>query len=115
MKNATLFERLGGAVGVDAVVRALHARVEADPDVGALVDDIPSEDLRAADTRALTRILGSPSSNPADCHLGVLVTMPEAALRHLRDTLWMLGASRALVEEVAAAVSAAIPGSGPAP
>jgi len=97
----TIYQRLGGASGIDAVVRTLHERVRADPDVADLVDP---RVRAAADARLLASALGGPGAidEPDDALLADLV-MTET---HLRDALWLLGVSTALAAEVVSAVSA---------
>jgi truncated hemoglobin YjbI len=101
----TLYERLGGEVGAEAVVRALHERVQNDPDIADLLDRRTGAERHAGDARALAELLGGPSSGVAPEPDGLL-SNPAVVERHLRDALWLLGVSTALATEIVAAVLA---------
>ena len=104
MGDPTLYERLGGAVGVDAAVQALHQQIEADAERASLERERVDERHRA-DVVVLTRILGGAATVDPGQNPGVLIVGCDV-VRHLRDALWLLGVSRLLVEEVIAAVVA---------
>jgi hypothetical protein len=104
----TLYQRIGGIVGVEAVVHALHRRVEADPDLAAQLDPTPRADLVDRDILWLACVL---DGGDRPCHSRAVAVLPApwwwGGQRHLRDALWMLGVSSALVDEVAGAVFSA--------
>ena len=94
-----LYERLGGAAAVDAIVRDFYERVLSDPDLPVPIDADVLARLRGADVQVLTLLLGGPAAGllPADGDV----------LRHLRDALWVRGVPHSLVDEVLLAVSRA--------
>jgi hypothetical protein len=103
METTTLFERLGGLVGVETIVRSFYDRVLGDPD-GSVVPDIEALDrwIRS-DGRTLTWLLASPPIvRPVPP--GLLLTRPDLVGRHLRDALWAAGMASDLVDEVVGAV-----------
>jgi len=108
MDHPTPYERLGGAVGIEAVVRAVHDRVLSDPDRSTLAaaDPAAAEAALAADAATLARLLGGPAGagGHAEAADGVLLADPDVARRHLADALWLLGTSSGLVAEVVDAV-----------
>jgi hypothetical protein len=102
----SLYERIGGIAGVEAIARAVHQRIRSDPDVPVILDDTRARNMLQADVRLLTDALrGRPSRDPR--RGGVLVQY-DVATRHLRDALWLLGTSGALVDEITGAVLGAI-------
>ena len=108
MAHPTPYERLGGAVGIDAGVRAVHDRVLSDPDRSTLVaaDAGAADAALAADAATLARVLGGPAGAGVgrDAGDGLLLADPDVARRHLADALWLLGTSSSLVAEVVDAV-----------
>jgi truncated hemoglobin YjbI len=103
MEEASLYLRLGGASGVEAVVRKLHQRLRADPDFAALTDGPRGDKLRDADTRFLTQVLSAPESITAEDASPVSAS---AVVRgHLRDALWLLGTSATLTQQIVDAVA----------
>ena len=116
MVPLTLFERLGGAVGVDAIVGALYAWAEGDPLLSARVSSAARDRICAYDVALLAGALGGPGRDasgwakkaPAGDGGGSLLSGSDPAVRWaLRDVLWLLGVSSALVDEVLAAVDGA--------
>src|SRR5262245_64048643 len=69
---ATLFERLGGAVSIDAAVDAFYGRVLADPELAPFFDHIDVRRLRAHQKAFLSMALGGPERyrgrNLGDAH-----------------------------------------------
>ena len=102
----SLYERIGGVVGVEAVVRALHERVRSDPDIPVVLDETRDRETMHADVRLLTDALRG--RRRRDPRRGAVLAEDDIAARHLRDALWLLGTSRALVEEITSAVLVAI-------
>ena len=106
MYEPSLYERIGGIAGVEAVVRAVHQQARSDPDIPVVVDEARSRFLLLADVRLLMDALrGRPRRDPRG---GGLLSQPDVAARHLQDALWLLGTSRALVDEITIAVLGAI-------
>src|SRR5689334_16299120 len=106
MEHPSLYERIGGAAGVDAVVRALHRCVQGDPNTTAL-DKVCVSDMVRTDARALSHVLhgrDDDGNGIAPWRFGVLLSRPGVSVRHLRDALWLVGLSSELVDEVTAAV-----------
>ena len=104
MGDPTLYERLGGAVGVDAVVQVLQQQIDADPALAPVLDGERVDERHRADVVVLTCILGGAATAEAGQTPGLLVAGNDV-VRNLRDALWLLGVSRPLVDEVIAAVS----------
>ena len=108
MEHPSLYERIGGAAGVEAVVRTLHRCVQGDPNAGALSDKECFADMVRADARALARVLDGlddeDGNNIAPWRFGVLLSRRGVSVQHLRDALWLVGLSSALIDEVTAAV-----------
>jgi hypothetical protein len=107
MEHASLYQRIGGAAGVGAVVRALHQCVRADPNTAAHLDDQCGEDVVRADARALTLVLDGCDDDGhtiAPWRFDVLLARRGVTVHHLRDALWLVGMSSVLVDEVTAAV-----------
>lgn len=100
----SLYQRIGGAAGIDAVVHAFHQRVRNDPDIAASIDELRIRDIEDADAHVLTRALrGTPRDDRA-----CLLVRRDVVDRHLRDALWLLGMSHALIDDVITAVVEAI-------
>ena len=111
MDQPSLYERIGGAAGVEAVVRALHRCAWGDPNSSVLTEEMRVSDIVDADVRALARVLDGEDDDDggtgiAPWRFGVLLSRRGVVVSHLRDALWLLGMSSALVEEVTAAVVA---------
>jgi hypothetical protein len=110
VEETTLYLRLGGASGVDALVRKLHQRLRGDAELADLTDQLIDDRCHEADTRLLAQIIGADDVSALDTDLrnrGVLLLTPEVVRRHLRDALWLLGISTSLAEQVLEAVSRA--------
>jgi len=102
----SLYERIGGIAGVEAIARAVHQRIRSDPDIPVVLDEGRANYLLQADVRLLTDALrGRP---PRDPRRGGVLTLYDVGGRHLQDALWLLGTSRALVEEITGAVLGAM-------
>jgi hypothetical protein len=110
VEETSLSSRLGGATGVEALVRKLHQQFRGDPELAALTDQILDDRCRAADAKLLRQVLDRHNVAGLDPDLmrrSTLFTAPDLALRHLRDALWLQGTSAGLAEQVIDAVSAA--------
>jgi len=102
----SLYERIGGIAGVEAIARAVHQRVRSDPDIPVILDEDRTRYMLQADVRLLTDALrGRPRRDPRS---GGVLAKYDVATRHLQDALWLLGTSRALVEEITGAVLGAV-------
>lgn len=104
MDHPTLYERLGGAVGIDAVVRAVHDRLLSDPDHPTTAGRAGTDAAVLADIAVLARLLGGPWTARAADDAGVLLAEADVARRHLADALWLLGTSSGLAADVVGAV-----------
>jgi len=102
----SLYERVGGIAGVEAIARAVHQRIRSDPDIPVVLDDIRSRNMLQADVRLLTDALRGRLSR--DPRRGGVLVQYDVATRHLRDALWLLGTSQELVDEITDAVLGAI-------
>jgi hypothetical protein len=98
-----LFERIGGAAGVRAAVRALHERADADPADRSPGHDRATTRRLAVDEAALTAVLEGRECVDAPASFLARSSM----VRHLHDALWLLGTPATLVDEVVVAVRAA--------
>lgn len=58
----TLFDRLGGMAGLDRLVVAMAARIEADPVLAPLFDGVDGDGLRRHRVQYLAAVLGGPES-----------------------------------------------------
>jgi hypothetical protein len=107
MEQPSLYQRIGGAAGVEAVVRTLHQCVQGDPNTFAEVEKLRFPDM-VRDAQALARVLDGLDDDDDDgiasWRFGVLLSRPGVSVRHLRDALWLLGMSSELIDEVTAAV-----------
>ena len=107
MEQPSLFERIGGAAGVEAVVRALHRCVQGDPNTATHPDKVCVSDMVRMDAHALSYVLhgrDDDGNGIAPWRFGVLLSRPGVSLYHFRDALWLVGLSSELVDEVTAAV-----------
>lgn len=77
----SLFEQLGGADGIRRVVDALTARLEADPELGALFAGVDGAALRHHRERYLAAVLGGPEGYTGrglrDAHRPLAITEAE--------------------------------------
>jgi hemoglobin len=107
---ATLFERLGGAVSIDAAVDAFYGRVLDDPQLAPFFDRVDVRRLRAHQKAFLGMALGGPDRyrgrnlGDAHRHLGIDDHHVDLVAGHLADVLTDLGVPAELVAEVIAAV-----------
>ena len=93
----TLHERLGGDVGVDAILRVFHDRLLNDPDI-EIVIHMNDANRTSSDADRLREVLGA-SALPE-----VLFDHFEKVEVHLRDALWLCGVTSPLIDEVIGAV-----------
>ncbi|MFN3707739.1 group I truncated hemoglobin [Microcella sp.] len=89
----TLYERLGGATGVDAAVRLLSARIRVHPLLGPFFTDLDYDHIVEHRADYLIAILGGPegytgrSMRDSHRHLGLRDEHMDAFLALVRDTL----------------------------
>jgi len=106
----TLFERLGGMVGIDAVVDVFYNRLVGDPEVAPFFDRIDLRRQRAHLKAFLAAALGGPTPyegrdlTEAHAHLGITDHHVDLVAGHLAAVLATFGVSPALIDEVVAAV-----------
>jgi len=101
MAPPTLHERLGGDVGVDAVLRVFHDRLLGDPDIEIVIDMKAANRTPTSDAAQLRAVLG------ANALPEVIFDHFDAVHLHLRDALWLSGVPASLIDEVIDAVRAA--------
>ena len=109
-RPATLFERLGGLVSIDAAVDGFYERVIADPELSGFFDDVDLRKQRVHQKAFLAMALGGPrrytgrSLADAHRHLGINDHHVDLVAGHLAAVLAGLGVSPALIDEVITAV-----------
>jgi hemoglobin len=106
---ASLYEQLGGAGAVAAVVPRFYRKVLADKRLARFFDGVDIERLIAKQTAFLSMAFGGPHSYSSRdlshvhahllCH-GLDDVHVDAVLEHLRDTLAELGVNADLVAQV---------------
>jgi truncated hemoglobin YjbI len=94
----TLYERLGGDVGVDAALRVFHDRLLNDPTTELVIDMKAANRTSSSDAARLREVLGANASPE------VLFEHFDAVEVHLRDALWLCGVAAPLIDEVIGAV-----------
>jgi len=104
----TLYDRIGGDAGAKAVVRAVYQRVGSDPDIAVLADAMRVPTMFDADIGTLRQVLGGDGSVRPRGAGGLIMSTGEVVERHLRDALWLMGVSSALIDDVATAVVGAV-------
>ncbi|MEN3273817.1 MAG: hypothetical protein V7636_2578 [Actinomycetota bacterium] len=98
MAPPTLHERLGGDVGVDAILRVFHERLLGDPDIQIVIDMNAAIRASSTDAARLREVLG------AHALPEVLFDHFDEVQMHLRDALWLCGVASPLIDEVIGAV-----------
>lgn len=104
--HESLYERLGGCAGVEALVEAFYIRVLADPELAPFFRDSSIERLRKMQTEFFNRALGGPvaySGRPlAHVHHSKGITRHHFALfvGHLLETLKDYGCDDRETDEV---------------
>ena len=89
----TLYERLGGTDGIEAVVDEFYDRVVADEQVAYYFDDVDMQQQRAHQTQFISSVAGGPVEYTGDDmktahdHLGITPSEFEAIAGHLEDAL----------------------------
>lgn len=106
-----LYEKVGGAPGVEALVEAFYVRVLADPELAPFFHDVSLERLHRMQADFFSRALGGPvvySGRPlAHVHHGRGITRHHFALfvGHLLETLKDCGCDQAETDEVIAHIN----------
>lgn len=104
--HESLYDRLGGSAGVEALVEAFYIRVLADTELAPFFRDSSIERLRKMQTEFFNRALGGPiaySGRPlAHVHHGKGITRHHFALfvSHLLETLKDYGCEDKETDEV---------------
>ena len=107
----TLYDRIGGAVAVNAAVERFYVRVLADPLLESFFRDIDMARLRAHQFAFLSQALGGPrqysgaSMTRAHSRLRIEQVHFDAVAAHLLGTLRELGVSESMVAEVGVIVT----------
>ena len=104
MAPPTLRDRLGGDIGVDAVLRVFHERLLSDPDIEIVIDMKGATRTSPAAAMHLRDVLG------ANALPEVLIEHFDDVHVHLRDALWLSGVPAPLIDEVVDAVRTAAAG-----
>ncbi|WP_423998976.1 group I truncated hemoglobin [Haloarcula salina] len=111
MTEDTLYDRLGGDEGLEAVVDDFYERVLADDDLRGYFDDTDVEALREHQRSFLSMVTGGPATYDGDdmraahAHLDLSAGDFEAVAGHLDDALRSAGVSAADRDAVLSAVS----------
>lgn len=103
-----LFDRLGGAEGLDRLVAALSDRVEADPALAPLFVGVDSAGLRNHRSHYLAAVLGGPEAyegrgmREAHRPLGIDDAAFDRFLRHVVESARVAGTPAGAADELAA-------------
>lgn len=106
----TLYDRLGGAAGVDAAVGALSARIREHPTLSPFFDDLDYDQIVEHRADYLVAILGGPEEytgrgmRDSHRHLGLGNEHIDAFLVLVRETLGDLDVSPIDIEQTVAAL-----------
>lgn len=106
----TPFERLGGMVGIDAIVDHFYDRLVGDPEVAPFFDRVDLPRQRDHLKAFLAAALGGPNAyegrelGDAHAHLGITDHHVDLVGGHLAAVLAGLGVSPALIDEIVSAV-----------
>ena len=106
----TLYERLGGAVSIDAAVDAFYGRILADPELAPFFARVDLRRLRGHQRAFLAMALGGPDRyrgrdlGEAHRHLAIDDHHVDLVAGHLAAVLTGLGVPADLVDEVITAV-----------
>ena len=107
LDGRTLYDRIGGAVAIDAVVDGFYARVLADDDLAPMFDGVEMKRQRSMLTSFVSMAFGGPEPysgrNIVDMHARVDVTRSnmDAVLGHLLDAMTEVGVDERLIAEAA--------------
>jgi hemoglobin len=107
---ATIYERLGGVVSINAAVDKLYDRVVGDPELAPFFDRVDLRRLRAHQKSFLAMALGDPDGYDdaglarAHRHLAISDRHVDLVAGHLAAVLAGLGVTPALIDEVVSAV-----------
>ena len=108
--ETTPFERLGGMVGIDAVVDLFYDRLVGDPEVAPFFDRVDLRRQRGHLKAFLAAALGGPNAyqgrelGEAHAHLSITDHHVDLVGGHLAAVLAGLGVSPALIDEIVSAV-----------
>jgi hemoglobin len=106
----TLFERLGGMIGIDAVVDHFYDRLVGDPEMAPFFDSVDLARQRNHLKMFLAAALGGPNAyqgralGEAHAHLGITDHHVDLVGGHLAAVLAGLGVSPALIDDIVFAV-----------
>jgi len=102
----SLYERIGGAPGVESLVDQFYLRVFDDPELAPFFEHAPVDRLKSMQRELFTQALGGPleySGRPIrEVHHGRGISLAhfQKFVGHLLDTLTALGLSGAELDEV---------------
>jgi hemoglobin len=108
----SLFEQLGGAASIEAVVEDFYGRVLADETLRPVFAGIDLDNLRRHQTRFMSYALGGPnqytgrSMRLAHAGLGITAAQFGAVAGHLEASLTSFDVPRHLIDQVIAHVAA---------
>jgi hemoglobin len=106
----TLFQRLGGAVSIDAAVELFYGRILADPELAPFFGHVDMRKMRAHQNAFLAMALGGPQRyegrglGEAHAHLGITDHHFDLVAGHLVGVLVELGVPADLIDDVVTAV-----------
>ncbi len=110
--DVTLYDRLGGDVGIEAAVDRLHDVIGGDPELAPFFDGVDVPHVRAHQKAFLAVALGGPDRyhgrELADAHRQLAIHDRHVRLLagHLAAVLAGLGVAPALIDDAVAAVTA---------
>ena len=112
LEKPSLYERLGGAANIEAVVANFYQRILADESLKPIFEHIDMDHLRRHQTRFMSFALGGPNQYSGrgmrHAHEGLAITEAQfgAVAGHLIDSLATFGVPAELIDEVISHVAA---------
>lgn len=106
MSEPSLYERIGGEIGIENLVHKFYERVQADPELVPFFQHVPMEKLRAMQKEFFSEALGGPlfysGRSIRDVHAGRGVSKEhlQRFLGHLLDTISALDLSRHEIDQI---------------
>jgi hemoglobin len=93
MEKVSLFERVGGEIGIEKLIRAFYDRVLTDEELGPFFAKVPMDHLRTMQKEFFSKALGGPafySGRPlgqVHAHRGIKTQHMKRFVRHFLETL----------------------------
>lgn len=106
MSEPSLYDRIGGEIGIENLVHKFYERVQADPELVPFFLHVPMEKLRAMQKELFSEALGGPlfysGRSIRDVHAGRGISKEhlQRFLGHLLDTVSSLDLSRHEIDQI---------------